>query len=128
LGCHVFGSESALLTEPCLDTLERLQGIRLKPDDPWLSKYLEFTRNLAALSAGRFPVGQPIMRGPSDVVGALVGQASMILLMTDYPKQMQVVFRNVAETFREVIRLQQREIPSFHGGASIGFYHVWTPR
>jgi hypothetical protein len=128
LGCSVFGSESALLTEPCLDTVEQLQGIRLRHDDPWLAKYLEFTKKIAALSAGRFPVGQPIMRGPSDVVGALVGQASMILLMADYPEQMRLVFRNVAEAFREVIRLQQREIPDCHGGASIGFYHVWTPQ
>ncbi len=127
LGCDVLGSTSALLTEPCMSTVGQLQEIRVKSDDPWLGKYLEFTRKLVALSAGRFPVGQPIMRGPSDVVGALVGQSNMILLMADYPDQMRLVFQRVAEIFRLVIELQQRDVPAYCDGASIGFYHLWTP-
>ncbi len=127
LGCSVVGSAGALLTEPCLSTVEQLQEIRLKPDDPWLGKYLEFTRRLAALSAGRFPVGQPIMRGPSDVVGALVGQSAMILLLADCPEEMRRVFQKVADIFREVIDIHHSEIPSYHGGASLGFYHLWSP-
>ena len=127
LGCDVFGSTSALLTEPCMSTVDQLQGIGMKSDDPWLRKYLEFTRKLVSLSAGRFPVGQPIMRGPSDIVGALVGQINMILLMADYPDQMRLVFQRIAEIFRLVIELQQREIPAYYGGASVGFYHLWTP-
>ena len=127
LGCAVYGSVGALLTEPCMSTVEQLQGIRLDADDPWLGKYLEFTRKLVTVSAGRFPVGQPIMRGPSDIVGALVGQSTMVLLMADFPDQMRSVFQKVAEIFLDVIRRQQREVPAYHGGASIGFYHLWTP-
>lgn len=127
LGCGVFGSESALLTEPCIGTVEQLQGLALKRGDPWLEKYLEFTRKLVNLSDGRFPVGQPIMRGPSDIVGALVGQANLILLMADYPECMPTVFRRCADIFREVIELQQQEIPVWREGASFGFYHLWTP-
>jgi len=127
LGCDVIGSASALLTVPCMSTVDQLRKVRIKEDDLWLEKYLEFTRKLVKLSAGRFPVGQPIMRGPSDVVGALVGQSNMILFMADYPDQMRRVFQKVAEIFRAIIELQQREVPTYCGGASIGFYHLWTP-
>jgi hypothetical protein len=67
------------------------------------------------------------MRGPSDVVGALVGQSNMILLMADYPDQMRLVFQKVAEIFRVIIELQQREVPAYCDGSSIGFYHLWAP-
>jgi hypothetical protein len=52
----------------------------------------------------------------------------MILLMADYPEQMCLVFQRVAEIFRDVIERQQQEVPAFWGGASMGFYHLWTPR
>jgi len=58
---------------------------RLDRENPWLLKFLEFTDGLVELSAGRFPVGQPIMRGPSGMMGVLLGQTGMIYLMNDDP-------------------------------------------
>ncbi len=38
---------------------------------------------------GRFPVGMPIMRGPTDMIGALLGQQEMVLaLMMEEPAVM----------------------------------------
>ena len=127
LGCDVYGTESSFVTEPCVSTLEDLERVRLNPENPWLLKYLEFTQKLGALSAGRFPVGEPIMRGPSDVVGALVGQTSMIFLMNDCAEAMAGVFERIGAIFQSVIRAQQRLVQPYLGGYSFGFYHLWAP-
>jgi hypothetical protein len=127
LGCVVHGSASALVTEPCVSTLEELQRVRLDPDNPWLRKYREMTARLVELSAGRFPVGQPIMRGPSDIVGALIGQTAMIYLLNDAPEEMAVVFQRIGGIFRDVIAAQQKLVPPYAGGYAFGFYHLWAP-
>jgi hypothetical protein len=67
------------------------------------------------------------MRGPSDVVGALVGQSAMILMMNDHPEQMHEIFQRIAKIFKNVIRSQQEIIPPYHSGYSFGFYHLWAP-
>ena len=51
----------------------------------------------------------------------------MVLLLADFPDQMRSIFQRAAEIFRDVIGRQQREVPAYHGGASIGFYHLWAP-
>lgn len=127
LGCDVFGSVSSFVTEPCVKSLVELERIRFDAENPWFLKYIDFTKKLVEVSAGRFPVGEPIMRGPSDVVGALVGQSSMILMMNDYPEEMERIFNRVSTIFRGVIRAQQALVPPHRGGYSFGFYHLWAP-
>jgi hypothetical protein len=127
LGCEVYGSESGFLTEPCLNSITELEHMRLNRANAWLDKYMEFTEQLVAFSSGRFPVGQPIMRGQSDIVGALVGQGDMVLMMNDYPDEMRGVLQRIADIFKAVIFSQQEKIPAYHSGSSIGFYHLWAP-
>ena len=127
LGCKVIGSPSSFMAERCMSTIEELEALYLDLNNPWLRKYLEFTEKLVKLSQGRFPVGQPIMRGPSDIVGTLIGQSDMILMMFDEPERLKAVFHKVAGIFKTVIQLQQKKIPPFLGGGAIGFYHLWTP-
>lgn len=127
LGCTVVAGDSSFISEPWIKDPEQIKEVKLRPDNPWLLKYLEFTKKLVALSDGRFPVGQPIMRGPADVVGALVGQAEMVLAMMDEPEIMKDFFMKAGAAQAEVVRRQKELLPPFHGGDALGFYHVWTP-
>ena len=92
-----------------------------------LEKYFEFIEKLNTLSAGRFPIGQPIMRGASDVVGALLGQMELVYALADEPEAIQEAFFKVMDALRSVIKSQWDATPDFHGGYSMGFYHVWCP-
>jgi len=65
LGCDVYSTESSFMAHATGENLEdvHLQNlIRVE----WFDKYLEFTRMLQKLGNARFPVGQPIMRGPTS--------------------------------------------------------------
>ena len=127
LGCQVYAGEESFISKPWMSSLDEIGGIRLDPENPWFLKYLEFTQKLVAQSAGRFPVGMPIMRGPSDLVGAILGQTEMVLALSDSPKLMKDFFLRVSKAFIEVISSQEKLVPPFHGGSALGFYHVYCP-
>ncbi len=136
LGCEVRAGKEAFTTEPVFesaavaaDAVEALAcGLRSDPlSNPWLAKYLEFTRVLVQLGHGRFTVGQPITRGPSDMAGALLGQTGMVYSLVDDPGSMKRLIAAVTSAFLTVIGNQQKLVPAFHGGTALGFYHVWAP-
>jgi len=127
LGCEVHAGEESFVSRPWMKSFGEIEKVRVDPENPWLLKYLEFTTKLAALSAGRFPVGMPIMRGPSDIVGAIMGQTEMVFALSDESERMKGFFIRVADAFRSVIDAQNGLIPDFLGGTALGFYHVYCP-
>jgi len=129
LGCPIRAGRESFTSRPWLKSpAEALERVRFDPANPWLAKYLEFTAALVERSRGRWPVGMPIMRGPTDILGALLGQQEMVLaLMIDDPARMHRLVERVTRAFLAVIAAQNRLIPAFQGGTSLGFYHVWAP-
>jgi hypothetical protein len=129
LGCPIRGGRESFTSRPWLGSPEEaLDKVHFDPQNPWLAKYLEFTRALARQSRGRYPLGMPIMRGPTDMLGALLGQQEMVLaLMTKDPQVMHRLVEQVTRAFLAVIAAQRRLTPPFYGGSSLGFYHLWAP-
>lgn len=129
LGCPIRGGRESFTSRPWLSSPEEaLEKVHFNPQSPWLGKYLEFTAALAAQSRGRYPVGMPIMRGPTDILGALMGQQKMVVaLMEADPEVMHRLIERITRAFLAVIEAQRRLTPSFYGGAALGFYHIWTP-
>ncbi len=129
LGCPILAGRESFTSKPWLSSpAEALDRVRFDPQNAWLGKYLEFTRALVAQSRGRYPVGMPIMRGPTDILGALLGHAEMVLaLMETDPKEMRELIERVTQAFLSVIEAQRCLAPPFYGGWALGFYHVWTP-
>jgi DNA-binding FadR family transcriptional regulator len=129
LGSPIRAGRESFTSRPWLSSpAEALEKVRFDPENPWLAKYLEFTAALVRQSRGRFPVGMPIMRGPTDMLGALLGQQEMVLaLMMEDPAVMRRLIERLTRAFLSVIEAQRRLVPAFHGGTALGFYHVWAP-
>jgi hypothetical protein len=66
LGCDVYATASSFVTKPFMKSIEETEKLRFDGHNPWLLKYIEFLKKIELLSNGRFAVGQPIMRGPSE--------------------------------------------------------------
>ena len=126
-GCEIYGTKSSFVSHPCIESIRDLKKIRFDPENPWFGKYMEFVDKLNRLSAGRFPIGQPIMRGASDVVGALLGQMELVYAFADAPEVIREAFFKIMNALRTVIKTQWAATTGFHGGYSMGFYHVWCP-
>lgn len=126
-GCPILGEESAFMAIPVGECVEDLVDIRLERDNPWFLKYIEFVEKLVVFADGRMPVGEPIMRGTTDVIGCLIGQSEMACAVMTDPEIMRKVFGQVAVMLKEVIAEQWKRVPEFYGGYSSGFYHLWAP-
>ena len=85
LGCPIRAGPRELHLAPLAGIAGRgaHERVHFDSDTPWLKKYLEFTAALVRAGRGRFPVGMPIMRGPTDMIGALLGQQEMVLALDD---------------------------------------------
>ena len=127
LGCGVRGGGDSIVSVPWMSSLDDLDKLVLRPDDPWLLKYLEFTEKLAAAGRGRFPVGQPILRGPSDIAGAVLGATEMVMAFMDEPEKMRELTLRAGMALAQLLEAQAKLIPPFHGGSVLGNYHVFCP-
>lgn len=126
-GCEIVGADVSFVTKHKYHSLDDLESIQFSHDNEWYRKYLEFLDKLDKRSSGRFPLGQPILRGVSDTVGALVGQEEMVVGLMTEPEKMVRLFDDVVGLHRNLIDDAYKIIKPFHGGYSIGFYYLWTP-
>jgi hypothetical protein len=127
LGCSIFGSKDSMWAEPWVKDIKDLEKIKPLNQNTWYKKYNQFTSMLVDRSDGRFPVGQPILRGISDIIGALVGQSELVYYFYDEPEMMKKICMSLNEMFLQVVQEQQDSVPKFLGGHSIGFYDIWCP-
>lgn len=127
LGCQVVGAEVAFVSHQKFNSIEDLKDLHLDTNNPWYRKYIEFLDKLTLHSKGRYPVGQPIMRGVTDTLGALIGQEEMACSLITDPELTREVFLRIVNVHRAIIEEQYRHVQPFHGGYAAGFYHVWSP-
>lgn len=95
-------------------------------NNPWLDKLIEFTEGLVELSAGRFPVGLPIGRGPWDIAAAYLGHSDVFLELYDHPDEMRAFGAKLAWLWNEITRRLAAIIPPWHGGY-VNRFGLWTP-
>jgi len=126
LGCDVSSTGSSFVAHPTGQSLDEICLNDIVRKD-WLEKYLEFTVMLSELAAGRFPVGQHIMRGATDILGTAVGQSEFVYALYENPAHTALLLNQAANRFLDVIRAQQTLIEAFHGGYAMGFYDLWCP-
>lgn len=127
LGCEVYATKNSFISHPWAQSIDDLDKIVFNTDNIWFKKYMEFVEKLNQLSKGRFPIGQPIMRGPSDMMGAVLGQTELVFALAEEPEKMKQLFLKITDIFLNVMKHQYNVISDFNGGYAIGFYHLWTP-
>ena len=128
LGSPILALERSFVAETVYGEGEKIPVIHAELEgNPWFEKLMEFVRELGALSKGRFPVGQPIIRGITEGFGALLGETRMVYELFDRPQEMKVLAASIEEVLLGIAHAMNRETPDYYGGSALGFYHVWTP-
>ncbi len=100
---------------------------RFSETNPWVAKMLEFIPKLEAHSRGRYPVGNTLMRGPSDLLSALYGGEGFIYRMIDEPAEVQSVIGQLTAFWIAFGRCLLEHLPLFHGGTGSFLYSLWCP-
>ena len=97
-------------------------------DNAWLAR-LRFHLVLRDLSAGRYPIGVPQpMRGPIDILAALVGVPEMCLAFAQRPGTVREALARLTDIWIEVVGEQLALLPPFEDGvACCEQYGLWVP-
>lgn len=127
LGCRVqIGNESIWAEEGGFE-YAGLSRVDFSDANPWRRKYLEFVAVLRQHFDDRIPVGQPILRGPSDMIAAMRGSSEMILDLYDHPQDFHALAGHCADFAVGLIRAQQDITGPFAGGYLIEQLGLWAP-
>ncbi|NLM94836.1 MAG: hypothetical protein GX165_04680 [Firmicutes bacterium] len=130
--CAMLGSPLRILPESILGEdmdleWDEIEDLELDKDNPWLQKYIEFTKVLVESSAGRYPVSHGTLVGPSDLAGVLRGRNRNIFDMYDEPEKTSELLWKTARIFRDVLEEQRKHMPTFLGGYFDAQYQLWCP-
>ena len=128
-GCPVRMERGGPWAEAFLDRraqiLERCRRGLPREDNPWLGKFREGTRLLAARAGGRFPVIQPLMRGPLDMMASALGHETMATAFYDDPGLAHELLNLCTGTFVALAREHTALAPPFLGGDVT--FGLWAP-
>jgi hypothetical protein len=129
LGCPVFAAGANCRAEACLAELAEFPRLDLA-DIPWFQVLRRFTMELAAFSAGRFPVCPPLLRGPGDCASAMLGGMPFVMGFHDDPARMEVLLRHCSQTRLAVVRALAAVTSPWHGTHAAGGYpsKLWCRR
>ncbi|RJQ55115.1 MAG: hypothetical protein C4530_16410 [Desulfobacteraceae bacterium] len=127
LGCPVEISGDSIWGKERNAAWEDLADLSLTDDNPWLRKYLEFLEALVKNAAGEYPVSQPILRGISDMAGALRGNNQALLDSMESPDRFKDLSARCTDALIKVTRKQYEIIRPFHGGYLVEQFGMWAP-
>ena len=127
LGCANKMARGSIWAVERMASWEELENLSLEDDNPWLLKYLEFLKALTVHAAGRFPVSQPIIRGVSDLHGALRGHTQSLFDLMEEPEKSLQLYERLTDILLKILQGQFRFIPPFRGGYSQEQFGLWAP-
>jgi len=129
VGCPIHsGADEAMWPGPVLGSnYEGIDDLVPDEDDPWLRKLLALTRALVDANDGSYLVTHTLMRGPVDLLSALIGDVRMGLALYDEPERIGEVLARAAQAFLKVARAQYALLPPFEGGWAPWTYSLWAP-
>jgi hypothetical protein len=126
IGCPIYHRGGNIWAEPWLDSYDSLEQDGLRLDEAWLDRLVEFTRWLAHLSDGRFPVALSLMRGPADLLAAMRGAERSIYDLVDHPGGVRKTLGILTDAWIQVARAQLAQIPGFAGGYGFSVQYLWA--
>lgn len=126
-GCPVRRGGSHLWADNVPGILEQPDTVRFDQSNPWTRKYDEFLEVYARKLSPRFAVAQSVVRGPIDVLSALLGPEEMVMAMCDRPVEMRRLLEHIVQLVKAFLLHQRRKIPDCQGGSVVGLYEIWAP-
>ena len=127
LGSDVqIGNEAIWAQEGGFDYAD-VKKLDFSEDNPWRRKYLEFVALLNNHFGDRCPVGQPILRGVSDMIAALRGASQMVLDLYDGPEEFRRLAGRCTDLSSGLWRISKASRDHLRGGTRWSSSALWAP-
>lgn len=126
-GCTVRVSSQAVWAETLLEEGGSIETFQPGWDEAWVEAALRMVRAFAKQFSPRVPVAGPFLRGPGDVLAALLGAYRLAYEIVYHPTHVQRLAELCALRWVEVTRRILAEIPRWMGGYVFGARWIYTP-
>ena len=126
-GCRVMVPEGKSLWPEATDATRAVQEIRFDEANPWFRQLLDVQVAVVEHAAGRYPVSLSHLRGPTDILSAMLGSQPFLTALVDEPERVARLARDVAEAWRRVAQAQETLVPAYQGGYAIRQFGLWSP-
>jgi hypothetical protein len=128
LGCPIKMTEGQIWVQRHVEGAEHVirRGAHFE-GDPWFELYIEFLRLLQTRLGDRFPVStNTLLRGPSDLVAAIMGVEEACVGWLEQPAEMARLMRVCTDANLAVIEAGNKVLEPMEGGSMSG-WGVWAP-
>ena len=126
-GCSVISAGSHLKGKEFLDDPSLLNFVEITSENPWAQKYLEFINLYKNEFEGKYPIGQSVLRGPSDIACAMLGVENATISLLSSPEAMHNLLDHITTQLEFFLKLQLKFLPKFQNGYVVGQYEIWAP-
>jgi hypothetical protein len=133
LGCPITMTEGQIWVERHPGGAQAViqRGANLE-HDPWLELYCQFLRQLCSQLQDRFPVtANTLLRGPSDLVAAVLGVREACVGWVDQPDMMARLMRVCTDAHLAVIEAGDAVLGPYEGGPDeegyLSGWGIWAP-
>lgn len=126
-GCPIVVSDTRFIAQPFVKQIDDLRTIAPDIHGLWSQKYCEFLEILIEASAGRYPIGQPILRGSADILATIIPPQACLDALREHADMIKDFIARATDFFIYFLWKQAELIPEFHDGHALGFFHVWCP-
>ena len=128
-GCPLYWMAGHVWTTPIEEFMgswvhEFMEQLRVTTDNAWLDRLLSITRLLVERAQGRYPVTQPLLRGPVDILTAVLGDEQSCFLMKDDPERFRRLLDVCTDNFIAIMKVWMAASPPFLGGYCE--YGIWA--
>jgi len=126
-GCRVMVADGKSLWPESPAGGSEMGDISFTRDNPWFRKLLEVQRAVVDHVAGRYAVSLSHLRGPTDVLVALLGTARFFGAFYEAPDRVSALAAQAAQVWLQVARAQTEIVPSYRGGYAVRQFGLWAP-
>ena len=128
-GCPISMVEGGAWADPFLPDIESIESYLTAPpaveNSPWFTALVKGTESLAERTDGRFPIEQPLLRGPIDIMASAIGHGAIATAFIDFPDVAGAFLDVCTDIFNRTARAHLDAAPPFRDGRVI--YGIWTP-
>ena len=105
---------------------EILDKLSFPPENAWYRALLDFHRFMVAKVEGRYELTTTLLRGPSDMLGQLLGDERMAMELIDHPEETRQALRLLTDIWIQVNKDVISLIPKLAGG-TVNSWGIWAP-